>query len=38
MCCLTYFNDSVEKLVYKFELITIVQIVEGDKNRVFKTP
>lgn len=37
MCYLTYFKDSVEKLVYKFELI-IVQIVEGDEDRVFKTP
>lgn len=30
LCCLTYFKDSVEKLVCKFKLTHIVQIVEGD--------
>lgn len=31
MCCLTYFKDSVEKLVCKFRLTHIVEgDVEGD--------
>lgn len=37
-CHLTYFKDSIEKLVYKFELITIVQIVEVMRMEFFEAP
>lgn len=33
---LTYFKDSIERLVYKFKLAHIVQVVEDDGDRVFK--